>query len=285
MEDATFVALEPLIRRTKRVHLQGWGEPLLHPRFFEYAAAAVRVGSAVSTTTCGLAVDDANAERLVAGGIDIAAFSLAGVDSATNAVRAGVPFEGVRAGILALNRAKRLAGSAYPRVHLAYLMLASEAENVARLPDLMHGLDVPVAVVSTLDYIAAPGMEAEAYAPHEEKKIGCARTLLRTAAERAAAMGRLIHYSLPGEHGRNDCNERVHACMYIDAEGVIAPCIYLNLPTDENDPRRRTFGSVRKRNPLEIWNEPEYARFRAGLTSGDPDPLCVACIKRFERIS
>ncbi|MCL2123460.1 MAG: radical SAM protein, partial [Desulfovibrionaceae bacterium] len=216
MEDATFIALEPLIRRTKRVHLQGWGEPLLHPRFFEYAAAAARVGSAVSTTTCGLAVNDANAARLVACGIDIAAFSLTGVDGASNAARDGVPFEGVRDGILALNRAKRRDGSDYPRVHLAYLMLASEAENVARLPDLMHSLDVPLAVVSTLDYIAAPGMKTEAYAPHEAEKIGRARALLDKAAERAAAMGRIIHYSLPGEHGRNDCNERIQTCMYID---------------------------------------------------------------------
>jgi MoaA/NifB/PqqE/SkfB family radical SAM enzyme len=284
MEDATFAALEPLIRRTKRVHLQGWGEPLLHPRFFEYAEAAVRAGSAVSTTTYGLAVNKANAARLTASGIDVAAFSLTGVDGASNTARAGVPFEGARDGILALNRAKRQAGREYPRVHLAYLMLASQAESVARLPDLMHSLNVPVAVVSTLDYIAAPGMEAEAYAPHETEKIEHARALLSGAAERAAALGRTIHYSLPGEHGRNDCNERIQTCMYIDAEGVIAPCIYVNLPTDEDDPCRRAFGSVRERNPLDIWNDPEYARFRKRLASGDPDLPCVACAKRFERI-
>ena len=284
MEDATFAALEPLIRKTKRVHLQGWGEPLLHPRFFDYAAAAARAGSAVSTTTYGLAVNDANAARLTTCGIDIAAFSLTGVDGASNAARAGIPFEGVRDGILALNRAKRRAGSEYPRIHLAYLLLASEAENVARLPDLMRSLNVPVAVVSTLDYIAAPGLEAEAYAPRETEKIEHARALLSGAAERAAAMGGTIHYSLPGEDGRNDCNERVQTCMYIDADGVIAPCIYVNLPAEENDPCRRAFGSVREREPSAIWNDPEYARFRARLVAGDPDLPCVACAKRFERI-
>ena len=285
MEDTTFAALEPLIRRTRRVHLQGWGEPLLHPRFFAYAAAALRVGCAVSTTTCGLAVNDSNAAQLVASGIDIVAFSLTGVDSASNAARAAVPFEGVRDGIVALNRARRLAGSNSPRVHLAYLLLPSQVDTILRLPDLMRSLDVPVAVVSTLDYIAAPGLEAEGYAPHETEKIGLARSMLLQARERAAAMGRTIHYSLPGAHGRNDCNERVHACMYIDAEGVIAPCIYVNLPTDEHDSCRRAFGSARERNPLEIWNEPEYARFRRRLASGDPDLPCLACAKRFEKIT
>jgi hypothetical protein len=127
-------------------------------------------------------------------------------------------------------------------------------------------------------------MEAEAYAPHEADKIERARALLHGAAQRAAAMGRTIHYSLPGADAGNDCNERVQSCMYIDAEGVLAPCIYLNLPTAENDPHRRAFGSARERNPLDIWHEPEYARFRARLASGDPDLPCVACAKRFERI-
>jgi len=284
MEDETFAALEPLIRRTERIHLQGWGEPLLHPHFFEYASAAARVGSAVSTTTYGLAVNDANAARLVDSSIDIVAFSLTGVDGPSNTARAGAPFGGVQGGILALNRAKRLARSEFPHIHLAYLMLATEAENVARLPDLMRNLDVPVAVVSTLDYIAAPGMEAEAYASHEAEKIERARILLHKAAERAAGMGKVIHYSLPGEHGRNDCNERIQTCMYIDAEGVIAPCIYVNLPTDENDPCRRAFGSARDRNPLDIWNDPEYTRFRKRLATGDPDLPCVTCPKRFERV-
>ncbi|MDQ7785248.1 MAG: hypothetical protein RDU20_20350, partial [Desulfomonilaceae bacterium] len=31
----TFEKLLPFFRRTAHVHLQGWGEPLLHPRFFE----------------------------------------------------------------------------------------------------------------------------------------------------------------------------------------------------------------------------------------------------------
>lgn len=284
MEDATFAALLPLVRRTERVHLQGWGEPLLHPRFFDYAAAAKRVGSAVSTTTYGLAVTDENAAKLVKSGIDIVAFSLTGVDAETNAARAGVPFSGVREGILALNRAKQATGSELPRVHLAYLMLAGETESVTRLPELMRELDVPVAVVSTLDYIAAPGMEKDAFSPDEADTIEAARLLLHDAAERAGIMGLTIHYSLPGEHGRNECNERVQSCMYIDADGAIAPCIYVNLPTDEHDPCRRAFGSVKERDPLAIWNDPEYARFRKRLADGDPDLPCVRCAKRFERV-
>lgn len=284
MEDATFAALEPLIRQAKRAHLQGWGEPLLHPRFFDFAAAALHVGCAVSTTTYGLGVTDSVATRLVESGIDIVAFSLTGVDEASNAARVGVPFCKVRDAVLALNRAKKRIGAEFPHVHLAYLMLASQAPRVAELPALMASLGVSTAVVSTLDYIAAPGMEAEAYAPDATDKIEHARELLGVAAAEAEANGGTIHYSLPGATGRNECNERVQNCMYIDAEGVVAPCIYVNLPTSENDPCRRVYGSVLDKKPVDIWNNTDYALFRKRLASGDPDAPCKTCPKRFERV-
>jgi MoaA/NifB/PqqE/SkfB family radical SAM enzyme len=264
--------------------LQGWGEPLLHPRFFDYARAAARVGAVVSTTTCGLGLNPETAEKFVRSGIDIVAFSLAGVEEKSNAARRGVPFSGVCDGVLALNRAKRRLGAGGPRLHLAYLMLASGYKDVSGLPDLMERLDVPVAVVSTLDYIAAPGMEAEAYAPAEEEKIGTALAVLREAAGRAAAAGRTIHYSLPGPAARAGCGERIENCMFVDAEGSIAPCIYLNLPSAENDPWRRVFGNVSQKNPMAVWNDPSYALFRRCLAEGRPDISCQSCAKRFERL-
>ena len=53
MEAATFARLWPLMQESGRVHLQGWGEPFLHPRFMDFAALARKAGCRVSTTTCG----------------------------------------------------------------------------------------------------------------------------------------------------------------------------------------------------------------------------------------
>ena len=77
MSAEVVAALWPLLRRSLRAHLQGWGEPLLHPRFFDFAAFARRAGCRVSTTTCGLGMDEDTAVRLVSGGLDVVAFSLA----------------------------------------------------------------------------------------------------------------------------------------------------------------------------------------------------------------
>ena len=96
MEAATFARLWPLMQESGRVHLQGWGEPFLHPRFMDFAALARKAGCRVSTTTCGLRMDETLAGQIVGSGIDIVAFSLVGTDEASNAPRAGVPFSRVR---------------------------------------------------------------------------------------------------------------------------------------------------------------------------------------------
>lgn len=282
MEAGTFAALWPLLHHVERVHLQGWGEPLLHPRFKDFVATAARAGCLVSTTTCGLGMTEQTAALLAGGQVDMTAFSLTGTDEASNAAREGVSFEQARAAIETLQRAKTAAKSARPAIHLAYLMLASGLEAVRRLPALMADLDVPVAVVSTLDYIAAPGMEQEAFAPHETEKIATARAVLQEAAADAEARGLRIHYTLPSPNAANSCSEQIDRCLYADAEGQLSPCIYVNLPTEEPDPCRRVFGRLGETPALEIWNSKDFREFRERLASGAPDLPCRACPKRFE---
>ena len=68
MQDKVFAALTPLMLRSRRVHLQGWGEPFAHPRFTDYVHLARKAGCAVSTTTCGLVMNEALARRVVESG-------------------------------------------------------------------------------------------------------------------------------------------------------------------------------------------------------------------------
>ena len=58
MDPALFERLRPVLRRTRLVYLQGWGEPFLHPRFMDFVSVARRAGCAVSTTTCGQHMDE-----------------------------------------------------------------------------------------------------------------------------------------------------------------------------------------------------------------------------------
>jgi MoaA/NifB/PqqE/SkfB family radical SAM enzyme len=282
MELATFARLEPLLHRTGRVHLQGWGEPLLNPAFFDMAATARRAGCAVSTTTCGLNMDEEIAGGLVASGIDIAAFSFAGTDPESNRSRAGVDFDRVCDAIGCLKAARAARRSRLPAIHLAYLLLASNLEAVRGLPALMRRLGVQGAVVSTLDYIAAPGMEADAYLPHEAGKIAAAAEVLEETAAEAERFGLLFHYELPQAVASvSGCRENAARSLFVSADGLLSPCIYVNVPFDASDPARRVFGSILEEDPLAIWRKPEFRRFRDRICGSDPDLPCRGCPKRF----
>lgn len=282
MDMDTFSRLWPLLRQSGRVHLQGWGEPLLNPAFFDMAALGRKAGCAVSTTTCGLRMDETTAARIVDGGIDITAFSLAGADAASNAARAGVDFERVCEAVSVLAAIRRQRKSLTPEIHFAYLILASNVDAVAGLPALMQRLGVQAAVISTLDYIPEPGLEAEAYQPHETEKIDRAAAILAETAAEAQQRGLGFHFDLPStEACGTNCRENIRRSLYMASDGSLSPCIYVNLPANAADPKRRVFGNVRHTNPIEIWESAEFRRFRERLAGGDPDLPCRGCPKRF----
>ena len=282
LEPAAFAALAPLFGKLERVHLQGWGEPLLHPRFLDMAHLARRYGCAVSTTTCGLGMTENMAAGIVGAGFDIVAFSLAGCTEESNAPRAGAPLSGVVEGISRLRRAREASGRGRPAIHLAYIMLASNMEDVTQLPSFMAETGADAAVVSTMDYIAAPGMEQEAFSPTDTEKLAKARPLLEEARLDAEARGLHLHYALPSSRPAHECREHISRSLYMDAEGELSPCIYVNLPTTEDDPCRRAFGNVLRTPPFAIWNSPAFTAFRTRLAAGDPDLPCQSCPKRFE---
>ncbi|MDO5536034.1 MAG: radical SAM protein [Desulfovibrionaceae bacterium] len=304
MSDATFAELAPLMQKAARVHLQGWGEPYLHPRLLDYVALARKAGCQASTTSCGLCMTEELARGTVLSGMDIVAFSLAGTDEASNAARKNVPMDRVERAVGMLNRAKKELGRATPRIHLSYLLLADREEALDGLPGLMEKWDVPVCVVSTLDMPVLPSHWDWAYRPEERAKIARARARLERIAAAAAASGRSVRYCLPGAETGN-CREDVEHSCYVDADGRLAPCIYLNAPftAEQLAPHlaadkaagseaamrlsrmhRVVEGNIQEENPVQIWEKSGYHDFRADLAHGVTPDCCLSCPKRFEHM-
>ena len=282
MDMEAFGRLWPLMRRAGRVHLQGWGEPLLNPVFFDMAALARNAGCQVSTTTCGLRMDPELALRIVESGIDIVAFSLAGTDTASNASRRGVDFDRVCEAVSTLQAVRRERMGVHLEIHFAYLMLASTMEAVAGLPALMQRLGVHAAVISTLDYIAEPGLDAEAFTPQETDKLAKAAAILSEVEVEARRLDLGFHYELPSPAAAGTaCRENIGRSLYVSADGSVSPCVYVNVPVGIADPKRRVFGNVRDQDPVQIWESTEFRRFRERLAGGDPDLPCRSCPKRF----
>lgn len=281
MSAETYAAAWPLLRQAGRVHLQGWGEPFLHKRFFDFVELARRADCQVSTTSCGLIMNEEMALKIVKSGLDVVAFSLSGVDEASSASRRGAPFSKVCEAVKILQRVRKKRMAAHLEVHIAYLALASQIDDMRGIPGLLDALDAHSAVVSTMDFIPSPDMAHEAFMPWEDNKIARARAVLEEISAEARTRGREIYYSLPVTEPRRSCLEHIERCLYIAADGSISPCIYVNLPTMEDDPLRRVYGNVNNGDHLAVWNRPEYAAFRQGLARGEPDENCRDCPKRY----
>ncbi|MDL2285679.1 radical SAM protein [Desulfovibrio sp. OttesenSCG-928-F07] len=277
----TYAAAWPLFRQAGRVHLQGWGEPFLHPQFFDFVELARRADCQVSTTSCGLIMNEALALKIVKSGLDVVAFSLAGVTAAGNASRAGAPFDKVCTAIKLLQKVRKEHMAVHLELHIAYMVLASQIDEMYGLPDLLDELDIHAAVVSTMDFVPSKEMAHEAFMPHEQEKIAKARTVLEEISKTAQSRGREIFYSLPKPEPRNTCLEHIERSLYIAADGAVSPCIYVNLPTTTANPMRRVYGNINNENPLDIWNKPEYAAFRSNLANATPDLNCQSCPKRY----
>lgn len=284
MDMDTFSRLWPLMRHSTRVHLQGWGEPLLNPAFFDMAALARKAGCQVSTTTCGLRMDEEVALKIVKSGIDIVAFSLAGADAQSNASRRGVDFDRACEAVSMLQAVRRKHTAVHLEIHFAYLLLASNMEALRGLPALMQRLGVHAAVISTLDYIPDPALAAEAIMPQEAGNLEKASAILAETAAEAKRLDLDFHYDLPKpDSAGTTCRENICRSVFISADGSVSPCVYVNLPADVADPARRVFGNIRGQEPLAIWESEDFQRFRDSLALGQPDRPCQGCPKRFMR--
>lgn len=274
--DLSWEAFQRIARafaEAKWVHLQGWGEPLLHPRLFDMIAVAKGAGCRVGFTTNGTRLTLRAGARLLDLGLDILAVSIAGATPSTHeAIRVGSNFERLVENLrrfLAL-RAERKSDT--PKVEIFFLMTKS---NLAELPgavELAATLGADELVATNLDYVITPrldGLKAFAFAGPDPA--------LRETMDRAWATARetgvcFRPYPLaPREMAVCELNPL--RILFISAAGWVSPCVYTGLAGQAEIPRffdgeslrvsPVRFGNVAERELLEIWESPPYRAFRS----------------------
>jgi hypothetical protein len=173
-------------------------------------------------------------------------------------------------------------GAVHLEIHIAYMLLASQVEAINSLPELMEEWGAHAAVVSTMDYVPSVGLMGEAFLPHEREKIEAARAVLRQVGIRIRSADRDFYSSMPTEKPIGGCRERAHRTVYVDAEGMLSPCVYLNVPVKKQGRQRVIFGSILEKDIMEILAGSECQAFRAEIQSMCPPEACKPCPKRFE---
>jgi radical SAM protein with 4Fe4S-binding SPASM domain len=256
----------------KALELQGAGEPLAHPRFFDMVAHAAARGIQVTTTTTLLTISDARIEECVAGGlrrIDVAPG--ASDPSDCDYLRPGSKLRRALRNAQRLSEAKKRHAAEHPQIRIVLMLLR---RNLNELPELVrlaaeHGAEAVVFQHLWHD-LSAPRrfVEAESLLKEDPNKLNFGE-----AQALADELG--IALSLPRRRadagpGRVRC-DRPWRGIYVGASGEALPCAMLKTS------QRLNLGNMRRDGVVRVWNGDAYREFRERLASDDPPDICRGC--------
>ena len=305
MDMETFERLKPGFSMANLVFLQGWGEPLLHPKFWQMVQMVKSSGVKVGFTTNGTRLDEENLSKLLDSGLDIMGVSLTGIAPDTHErFRKGCDLAHLGASLRKLKEMKQGRQDKGPSVHIAYMLLRSNRHELAQLPVLAAEWGVSQIVVSHLNLIGSEVMQKESLLAHPELLPEVGVSLQRTK-EQAAEEGIGLHYHTTElENPCPLCTENVLRTCFVSYRGDVSPCVMTNLSVKDGaapinyfkdqaySQENYIFGNINEHTLQEIWNSPKASEFRAQFEKrlGIKEPgmryleaPCQHCYKLLER--
>jgi len=268
----TFQRIARAFNRTQHVHLQGWGEPLLHPRLFEMMAVAKSAGCRVGLTTNGMRLDLDTGERLLDLDLDLIAISIAGASRHTHeSIRVGSDFPLILENVSRLLTLRAGQGKKGPKVEFSYLMTRTNFTELPQAVELAASLGVDELYANNLDYVVTAAHDRLRLFGRPELRERADRTVeeARGRAERTGIAFRA--YPLDLEEVAV-CEAHPTKMLFVSCDGWVAPCTYLSLPGQREIPRwfegrqvmvpAPRFGNVQDQDLMEIWEGPALCEFR-----------------------
>ncbi|MBI4422904.1 MAG: radical SAM protein [Elusimicrobia bacterium] len=227
----------------EELQLEGPGEPLLHPRFFDMVAFAVERGLRVSVSSNCTLLARRRARRLVASGLATLSASLDGATCSTyEAVRTGGRFLSVLRNLLLVRTVRERLGLARPQLRIVTVAMRRNLAELPAIVRLARRLGVREMAVQHFaprvlrswdedprepvrDFVRAESLLAE-----DPERVRAYFSRARQAAEECRVRLRLPELRLkePPEGGpcRGPCG-CPNDGLYIDYQGLAMPCCML----------------------------------------------------------
>lgn len=257
------------------VHLQGWGEPLMHPEFTKMCKLGHEKGLKIGLTTNAFLLTEKNLEPLVEY-TDNIAVSVAGAHKETHqSIRVGSIYDRMVSMLRELS--KRRGEKELPNLVITFLM---QKRNIKELPDvvkLAHDVGFDEVIATNLDYIPNKQLyDLKVFSCEGDIPRGVLREYRRVVDEaknRSKELG--IKFTCRSIECTEQpiCIENPCESALITVDGNVTPCVYLHLPTNsdyiprcyrgkEGYVKKLYFGSLLFESLESIWNKEAYVEFR-----------------------
>jgi radical SAM protein with 4Fe4S-binding SPASM domain len=269
----------------KHLHLQGLGEPLMHPRFFDMVRYAAARGIAVSTNTNLTLITHARAAAAASSGLAEVSVSLDAASSPLyESIRVGARLHRVMRNLQRLMEACRTAPRP-PRVRIVMVLMRRNLGELGRMVQLAADAGVaslhvqrlchdfsesslPPSYRSMREFVSVEALsEADHPAMHSAfnaarrlaAHLGVGLRLPRIEARPASPAASALRCDWPWRGA------------YVACSGEAMPCCMVGTPD------RASLGNMLHDAVDAVWNGPDYQRFRSALEEGPPPEICRSC--------
>jgi len=275
------------------IHLQGWGEPLLHPKFEEFVKKASNVSEVGITTNATLI--EAKIETVVS--LDIVAVTFAGARQDTHdKYRVGCPFHKV------VENSRKLAKRKQGKLTAIYMLFQDNYRELQDFIDLAEDIGFDNIVVSNVNYL--PNVEVarvKAFTDFFEKTNLELVKAIDKASEKAKQRGIRFLSDFVAPKELVECPEQPTNTVFINVYGEVSPCVYLSLPTlDGKIPRvfngrnikisKVIYGKIGEKPLKKIINTSKnnfsnkfiYRKYNLELGNpAEPPDVCLSCYRLY----
>lgn len=285
--------LEPAFARAGMVHLQGWGEPLLHPDLMAMIRCAKAAGARVGTTSNGRYLDEQTLDRMIEAGLDLLGLSLAGTTDREHVrFRPDLGRTEMLRAIERVRTVRERAGAKGPAIHAALMIFRSGQSELERQLEDLARAGAEEVVVSSLTFVTSPELEPEAEladSPEELAELGERLAGLRSRFEES---GMRVQPHIASRFApARACPENIERALVVGSDGGVSPCVLTALPVTGVPPHwvhgaecraePRVFGRAGEEPLRTVWRRGGYRKFRSQFRDQRLDPRCACCAKRF----
>jgi MoaA/NifB/PqqE/SkfB family radical SAM enzyme len=284
-----FTSLIDQYPKIARVVLHGIGEPMLVKDLAQRVAYLKARNIYVLFNTNGTLLTEANGRALIEAGLDELRVSLDAAESEVfQMVRGKDFFDKIVANVKNFTRLQRELNAPKPRVSLWLTGLRETVDQLPNFVRLAHSIGVTEVYLQRLVFFDDPmneGSLARAESALFEHTTKGEEAIIHEAEVVAKQLGVMFSASGavdPGESIKMQRSDspwslcrRPWSLMYITANGRVLPCCIA--PFSMKGYGSFTLGDATQSGLREIWNGPEYQRFREGLLTSAPPPACTNC--------
>lgn len=264
-----FRSFEPLMDIVEEVTLMGWGEPTIHPHFTQMLEIIDRHQARKYFCTNGMNLKKIK-QAIFDCHVDVFAVSLDGATEETNGrIRRGSRIDVIMADLKEIVQYKKDNKLSYPWINFVFCAMKS---NLHELPDLVRlaadiGLEEVKVVYLT---VFEESLLSETLWGEEESVRRNFEEAIRVGEETGVIL-KLPHYV-----GEDESGDKLHKDCYVSwrdfflgSDGYVRPCMSTPVQFFKYDGTREF---------KEIWNAPEYQRYRAIVNeSGHMEEPCTRC--------